>query len=258
LGGNGRFLSCTACNVPPFEVQPEGHDAPSAGGGWWLHKAKGKARPKIMSADGGEKVGWTKLTKADKEKFQALSDEMPEPCRYAAPIARDGNPMEPELTDILCPEDGKPMIRRNGRFGPFLASSNYPEVQYILKLDPKKGHVVLPKPPPMATDLLCPKCGDETGATLMLRDSKRGLWLSCSRYPKCRGRESFAKLDEQVQADLTKAWAQHLKDNPVPDIKTANGHVIQEGEEYHPIIAGEEPQTAGSIGTDDDAGSDAA
>jgi len=165
-------------------------------------------------------------------------------CKYAAPIDREGKPMPPQLTDILCPEDGEPMIKRNGRFGPFLASQNYPEVKYILKLDPKKGHVVLPKPPPMATDLPCPKCGEDSGATLLLRDSKRGLWLSCSRYPKCRGRESFNKLDEAKQKQLEKAWAKHLKDNPVPEIRTTSGHVITEDEQYHPIVAGEDDSAA--------------
>ncbi|MEM9915114.1 MAG: DNA topoisomerase, partial [Planctomycetota bacterium] len=241
FGRNGRFLSCTAFNVPPVEVKPEGHDAPESGGPWWLHKGKGKARPKVLSENGQEKILWSKLEKHDKEKFQQLSDEMPEPCKYAAPIDAEGNPMEPELTDILCPEDGQPMIRRTGRFGPFLASSNYPEVQYIIKLDPKKGHVVLPKAPPMTTDIVCPTCGDETGATLYCRDSKRGLWLSCSRFPKCRGRLGFNKLDEKVQTDLEKKWKAHLKANPIPEIRTASGHVITEDEEYHPIVAGQEP-----------------
>ena len=244
FGRNGRFLSCTAFNVPPVEVNPEGHGKPTNGMKWMLYKGKGKARPKVQTEDTSEKILWSKLTKEDKAKFQALSDAMPEPCKYAAPIDAEGNPMEPELTDILCPEDGKPMIRRTGRFGPFLASSNYPEVQYIIKLDPKKGHVVLPKAPPMTTDIVCPTCGDETGATLYLRDSKRGLWLSCSRFPKCRGRVGFAKLDEDIQADLEKKWKRHLKENPIPEIRTTSGHVITEDEEYHPVVAGQEPATA--------------
>jgi DNA topoisomerase-1 len=133
------------------------------------------------------------------------------------------------------------MIRRTGRFGPFLASSNYPEVQYIIKLDPKKGHVVLPKVPPMETDVLCPKCGEDTEANLYLRDSKRGLWMSCSRFPKCRGRVGFNKLEDDKQAELEKAWQQHVADNPVPEIRTTTGHVITEDEEYQPLIAGETP-----------------
>jgi DNA topoisomerase-1 len=241
FGKNGRFLSCTAFNVPPQVVHPEGHGSPENGGDWLLYKAKGKARPKVQTEDASEKITWTKLTKGDKEKFQKLSDQMPEPCKYAAPIDSEGNPMEPELTDILCPEDGQPMIRRTGRFGPFLASSNYPEVQYIIKLDPKKGHVVLPKVPPMETDVLCPKCGEDTEANLYLRDSKRGLWMSCSRFPKCRGRVGFNKLEDDKQAELEKAWQQHVADNPVPEIRTTTGHVITEDEEYQPLIAGETP-----------------
>lgn len=245
FGRNGRFLSCTAFNVPPVEVQPDGHDQPTNGMKWLLYKGKGKARPKVQTEDTSEKILWSKLTKEDKTKFQSLSDQMPEPCKYAAPIDGEGNPMEPELTDILCPEDSQPMIRRTGRFGPFLASSNYPDVQYIIKLDPKKGHVVLPKAPPMTTDIVCPTCGENNdGATLYVRDSKRGLWMSCSRFPKCRGRVGFGKLEEDVQTDLEKKWKKHLADNPVPEIHTTSGHVITADEEYHPIIAGQAPVTA--------------
>ena len=241
FGRNGRFLSCTAFNVPPVAVKPDGHGTPEGGGEWLLNKAKGKARPKIQTEDASQKVGWNKLTKEDKVKFQALSDSMPEPCRFAAPIDSDGNMLQPEMTDILCPEDGAPMIRRTGRFGPFLASSNYPEVKYIVKLDPKKGHVVLPKAPPMTTEIVCPTCGEQNdNATLYCRDSKRGLWLSCSRFPKCRGRVGFGKLEEDVQADLDKKWKAHVKENPIPDIKTASGHVIQADEEYLPVIEGAE------------------
>ncbi|MEM8494959.1 MAG: type I DNA topoisomerase, partial [Planctomycetota bacterium] len=243
FGRNGRFLSCCAFNVPPIKIEVEDHP-----GEWWLHKAKGKARPKVLSEDASDKVLWTKLTKDDKAKFQAMSDEMPEPCTYAAPIDRHGNPMEPELTDVLCPIDDQPMIRRTGRFGPFLASSNYPEVQFILKLDPKKGHVVLPKTPPMTTEIICPKCDTNP---YYVRDGKNGLWLSCSGFPKCRGRGSFKNLEDDVAADLEKAWKKHEKENPVPQVKTVTGHVITDEEMYVPVVAGSEP--VGSIDSGDSA-----
>ncbi|WP_428388391.1 type I DNA topoisomerase [Mucisphaera sp.] len=164
-------------------------------------------------------------------------------CKYAAPIDREGNPQEPEMTDILCPEDDKPMIRRTGRFGPFLASSNYPEVKFIVKLDPKKGHVVLPKTPPMLTGVTCPKCEERE---LYLRESKRGPWLSCSGFPKCRGRMAWSALEEDKQAELEKKWAEHQKENPVPEIKTASGRVLKEGDDYVPEVAGGD-ETAGKV-----------
>ena len=157
-------------------------------------------------------------------------------CKYAAPIDRKGNPMEPEMTDILCPEDDKPMIRRTGRFGPFLASSNYPEVKYIVKLDPKKGGIVLPKTPPMTTDLECPKCG----SPLYLRTSKRGFWLSCSTFPKCRGRLAWSAVEEDKQKQLEEAWAKHEEENPVPVLRTTEGRVVQEGDLPN-IVAGGDP-----------------
>ena len=96
---------------------------------------------------------------------------MPEPCKYAAPIDKNGRPMEPEQTDILCPDppvgDGRPMIKRTGRFGPFLAAASYPDVQYIVKLNAKTGAVELPKPPPMECDIVCEKCGEETGSDVL-------------------------------------------------------------------------------------------
>ncbi|MEM9345761.1 MAG: type I DNA topoisomerase [Planctomycetota bacterium] len=234
FGRNGRFLSCTAFNVPPIKVDVEGHP-----GTWYLHKAKGKARPRVMSEDQSEKVNWTKLTKDDQKTFQALSNEMPEPCKYAAPIDAKGRPMEPEQTDILCPEpplgDGKPMIKRTGRFGPFLAAASYPDVQYIVKLNAKTGAVELPKPPPMECDVACDKCD----ANYYVRDSKRGLWLSCSNFPKCRGRAAFNKLPDEKQQEIEKAWAVHLEENPLPDIRTTSGRVLREGDDYVPVIAGE-------------------
>ena len=235
FGKNGRFLSCTGFNVPPQKVAVEGHP-----GTWFLHKGKGKARPRVLSEDQSDKINWTKLTKDDQKKFQALSDQMPEPCTYAAPIDKQGRPMEPEQTDILCPEppigDGLPMIKRTGRFGPFLAAQTYPAAQYIVKLNAKTGAVELPKPPPMTTDLVCEKCGEHP---YYVRDSKRGLWLSCSGFPKCRGRAAFNKLPEEKQKELEQAWTRHLEANPVPDIRTTSGRVLQEGDEYVPVVAGE-------------------
>ena len=232
FGRNGRFLSCTQFN-PPVDVQPIGHE-----GNFQLFKAKGKAKPQIINKDTGAKLGWRKLDKSDHEKFLRISDSIVS-CDYAAPIDAEGNPMEPELTDIVCPEDGTRLIKRNGRFGPFLASANYPEVKFILKLDPKKGTVVLPKTEPMLTDIPCPKCEE---APLYARDSKRGLWLSCSTFPKCRGRVGFSKLEEDKQKEIEAAWETWSKEHPVPVIKKMDGTVVEDG--YAPVIGDEQSDEA--------------
>ena len=104
-------------------------------------------------------------------------------CKYAAPIDKNGTPSTPEETDIACPKCGEPMLMRKGRFGPFMSCKKYPECDGILNLD-KKGHITLPKVPPLITDLKCSKCE----ANMNIRRGARGVWLSCSRFPKCRGR----------------------------------------------------------------------
>ena len=155
-------------------------------------------------------------------------------CKYAAPIDSQGRPLPEQVTDIVCPECREAvMSKRSGRFGPFLGCENYPQCKGIVKLD-KKGAVVLPKAPPLTTDIPCPKCD----SPLYLRDSKRGFWLSCSKFPKCRGRVGWSTLDADKQKELEARWQEHLEANPVPKVRTTDGGRVEEG--YVPNIAGEE------------------
>lgn len=151
-------------------------------------------------------------------------------CDYAAPIDREGNPTEPQRCDIMCPLCGGVMTLRTGRFGPFLGCRNYPKCKGIVKIDPKKGTVVPPKPPPLLIDLKCPKCD----APLNMRRSKRGPWLSCSAFPKCRGRLGWSVVEEDQRDQLEEALAQHEAANPVPRIRNADGKVV--GDDYVPQV----------------------
>lgn len=152
-------------------------------------------------------------------------------CNYAAPIDREGRPMLPEKVDVACPEDGSPMVLRTGRYGKFLASVNYPDVQYVVNLD-KKEQIKYPSPPPYVTELECPKCG----AALNLRRGKRGPWLGCSKFPKCRGRLAWSKLDEEDQKKLEAALEGHEKQHPQPTITTLGGEVIPEGTPIRDLV----------------------
>ena len=163
-------------------------------------------------------------------------------CKHAAPVDREGKPQSPEETDIACPKCSAAMQLRTGRYGPFLSCPRYPECDGVVNLD-RKGHVKHPSPPPVTTDLDCPKCGEP----LNLRRSKRGPWLSCSAYPKCRGRAAWSKLEAPVQKKWLKALAEHEKAHPQPVIQTVDGRDV--GDSHKPLIAGQEP--------DDDADLDA-
>jgi DNA topoisomerase-1 len=163
-------------------------------------------------------------------------------CDYAAPIDRAGNPVPDQMTNIICPICDKPMTKRRGRFGPFLGCQDYPTCKGIVNLDAKKGTIKLPKPPPLLTDLLCAKCDGQHN----MRRSKRGPWLSCSRFPKCRGRMGWAAVEPEQQEELEIALAKHEADNPVPVIRTTDGSIVEEGMRPQVEGAAEEEQTVES------------
>jgi DNA topoisomerase-1 len=135
-------------------------------------------------------------------------------CDYAAPIDRQGQPLLPERVDIECPLDGSDMELRNGRFGPFVASVAYPETDYVINLD-KRGNIKFPAIPPVITALPCPKCGSPLG----LRRGKRGPWLGCSAFPRCRGRLPWTSLDEADKTRLERELTAHERKNPRPVIR---------------------------------------
>ncbi|TVQ30605.1 MAG: type I DNA topoisomerase [Phycisphaeraceae bacterium] len=139
-------------------------------------------------------------------------------CDYACPIDREGKPKPIETADIACHKCGGPMIKRSGRFGPFFGCAAYPECDGILKAD-KQGRVLAPSPPPLETDLPCAKCE----APLVLRSGARGPWLSCSKYPKCRGRGKWTELSDDVRKKWEIALAEHEKKHPIPIICDLSG-----------------------------------
>ncbi len=141
-------------------------------------------------------------------------------CDYACPVDRQGRPRKAEFVDVRCPKTGRPMIRRTGRFGPFIATAledgeNPEGLGIILNID-KQGRVTAPSRPPLETDLPCPTCE----SPLNLRSGVRGPWLGCSRFPKCRGRGKWADLEDKKKAELKGKLERHEKAHPIDVICT--------------------------------------
>ncbi len=95
-----------------------------------------------------------------------------------APIMEDAlKNMEkkaPTETGELCPECGSALVIRKGKYGEFVACSNYPKCKYIKK-DTKKDEE-------QVKIAECPKCHKD----IILRRTKRGkIFYGCSGYPKC-------------------------------------------------------------------------
>jgi DNA topoisomerase-1 len=70
----------------------------------------------------------------------------------------------------MCPDCGRPLVKRVGRFGPFVGCSGYPDCKYIKK------------EPPKTTGITCPQCKE---GELVERRGRYGSFYSCSRYPDC-------------------------------------------------------------------------
>ena len=76
-----------------------------------------------------------------------------------------------------CPQCGKPMQRRQGKYGAFLGCTGYPACRHVEKPG-KPGQGAQP----VRTDKACPECGKP----LLKRKGKKGFFLGCSGFPECR------------------------------------------------------------------------
>ncbi len=82
-------------------------------------------------------------------------------------------PPPPEPIGESCPECGKDLVKKRGRFGEFIACSGYPDCRYTRAILKKIG-------------VPCPKCGQDQGGEIVQRKSKKGrVFYGCSRYPDC-------------------------------------------------------------------------
>ena len=67
----------------------------------------------------------------------------------------------------------------------------------------KEGNPLPPKPPAEPSGLKCHKC--KTGE-LVIRQSKRGPFLGCNKFPKCRTIVSMKKIDELKTLAAAGKW----------------------------------------------------
>ncbi len=123
-------------------------------------------------------------------------------CRFASPCDEEGKMVEQKVTEHKCPKCGKAMVERLGRFGKFLGCSDYPNCKTILNLD-KDGNVMPEKKPPEPTGLKCYKCKD---GQLVIRQSRKGPFMGCNNYPRCRTIVSVKQLEKLKKMQAEGTW----------------------------------------------------
>ena len=110
-----------------------------------------------------------------------------------------------------CPECGSELVLRKGRYGEFIACSNFPKCKYsrnIAKDNEKSAETgataaAKPKRELKKLDVPCPKCGGE----IVERFSRRGKFYGCANYPKCdfiSNYEPVAQKCDECGGDMIK------------------------------------------------------
>ncbi len=119
-------------------------------------------------------VGFTAKMESDLDKIEEggvdwhtiIADFYPDFAKRLKAASTDGD----EMTDIKCEKCGSLMIRRIGKYGKYLACSNYPKCKNIIS----ESEVEV-------SEIRCPKCG----ANMVVKSGKYGKFLACPNYPEC-------------------------------------------------------------------------
>ncbi len=81
-----------------------------------------------------------------------------------------------EGAEEYCPNCGRPMALKKGRFGQFLACTGYPDCKTTKQVGGAE------KKPDVMLEEKCPKCGSQMAA----KHGRFGEFTACSNYPKCK------------------------------------------------------------------------
>ncbi|WP_064798575.1 type I DNA topoisomerase [Helicobacter pylori] len=83
-----------------------------------------------------------------------------------------------EKTGQSCPKCGGELVKKNSRYGEFIACNNYPKCKYVKQTESANDE---------ADQELCEKCGGE----MVQKFSRNGAFLACNNYPECKNTKSL-------------------------------------------------------------------
>ncbi|GAA7724318.1 type I DNA topoisomerase [Helicobacter pylori] len=83
-----------------------------------------------------------------------------------------------EKTGQSCPKCGGELVKKNSRYGEFIACNNYPKCKYVKQTENANDG---------ANQESCEKCGGE----MVQKFSRNGAFLACNNYPECKNTKSL-------------------------------------------------------------------
>jgi DNA topoisomerase-1 len=105
------------------------------------------------------------------------------PCKTIRKLTQKVQSKPPVVLEEACPKCGKPLLKRDGSYGEFIACSGYPKCKYV------KQELL---------DVKCPKDGGD----IAVRKTKRGdTFYGCVNYPKCDFSSNLKLVNETCPKD---------------------------------------------------------
>ncbi|WQZ51723.1 type I DNA topoisomerase [Helicobacter pylori] len=83
-----------------------------------------------------------------------------------------------EKTGQSCPKCGGELVKKNSRYGEFIACNNYPKCKYVKQTENTNDG---------SKQESCEKCGGE----MVQKFSRNGAFLACNNYPECKNTKSL-------------------------------------------------------------------
>jgi DNA topoisomerase-1 len=188
---NEKFLSCSGfpeCKES-FNIDAEGNPVKSAVE--TEHKCEKCGKPMVLrQGSRGAFLGCTGYPK----------------CRNLLPVDAEGKPVEQVKVEVACAKCGGAMAVRRGRRGAFLGCTNYPKCRGTAQIPDELKDKIAEQAPPAspASDLKAitiDETCDQCGGPMLVRRSRRGVFLGCAQYPECKGTKqpseaTLAKINE--------------------------------------------------------------
>jgi DNA topoisomerase-1 len=121
-------------------------------------------------------------------------------CKTNIPCSEKGEPLKTVKEEDIketCELCGKAMqVRRRGRRA-FLGCSGYPQCENTRPLPEGMRLAPKPKKPAVPAGIDCEKCGKP----MVIRSGRRGKFIACSGFPRCRNTKPLPKSDNESEAE---------------------------------------------------------
>ena len=139
-------------------------------------------------------IDWRGALREFDEKFtrdlETAGEQMPN-------VKKDGIPL-----DEICPLDSAPLVMRFGRYGAFIACSNYPDCKYSRNVEDPNAEAAAPAGGEGTAEEEIPPC-EKCGKPMAIRRSRFGTFYGCTGYPECKNLRKTGPAKVAAEPKLT-------------------------------------------------------